>query len=300
MTLILYLQINDIKLIKLFLLISIFFDFIKSVVAIGVFYLSGDQIIFGSSIPMIVFSITYLILQKNKRLKFLGLFLFLIPVLIILISGSRRSIIGVLIALFFVIKEKSLFNTIKPLIFIIPFLFFSAKYIDTNFFSSKLNQSIILINSLSDDSIDVRNAWSGRDKLWSYAWEAIKEKPIWGHGFGTNVEVISIYSFAIKKARVHNAYLKTWLELGLVGFLITIFLFLNYFLILRKQYFYSQYYNDELLSSVLLTSYITMIATTIVAFFGWSAYLDKNLWLSFAYALSINKLFSNSKHLLSS
>ena len=97
-----------------------------------------------------------------------------------------------------------------------------------------MNQSIVLIKSFSDESVEVRNAWSGRDKLWSYAWDAIKEKPIWGYGFGTNVEVISIFSFAIKEARVHNAYLKIWVELGLVGLFITIFLFLNYFYILKN------------------------------------------------------------------
>lgn len=116
MTLILYLQINDFKQIKLFLLIGIFFDFVKSVMALGIFYLSGDQIAFGSSVPMIVFSISYLIFQKNKRLKLLGLILCLIPFLIVLLSGSRRSMIGILIALFFVIKEKSLLRMMKPII----------------------------------------------------------------------------------------------------------------------------------------------------------------------------------------
>ena len=299
MTLILYLKINDIKQIKLFLLIGIFFDFFKSVSALGIFYLTGEQIVIGSSIPMVVFSISYLIIQKTKKLKFLGILLFIIPILIVLLSGSRRSMIGIVIALFFVIKEKSSLSTLKPIIFAILFLFFSSNYLNLDLFSSKLNQSIVLIKSVSDDSIEVRNAWSGRNKLWSYAWEAIKEKPIWGFGFGTNTEVISIYSFANKKARVHNAYLKIWLELGLVGLLITIFLFLNYFLILKRQYLFSTYLNDNLLSSLVFASYISMIVTVIVGIFGWSAFHDKSLWLSFTYALSVNKIFSNSKHLLS-
>ena len=134
MTLILYLQINDIKQIKLFLLVGIFIDFVKSVLALGIFYLSGDQIIFGSSVPMIVFSISYLIFQENKRLKLLGLFLLLIPLLIVLLSGSRRSMIGIFIALFFVIKEKSLIKMIKPIIFLVPLLL-SAKYMNLGFFS---------------------------------------------------------------------------------------------------------------------------------------------------------------------
>ena len=128
----------------------------------------------------------------------------------------------------------------------------------------------------------------------------LKKNLYWVMALVQMLRVISIFSFAIKETRVHNAYLKIWLELGLVGLLITIFLFLNYFYILKKQYNHSKYLNDNLLSSVLFAAYVTMIATSVVAFFGWSAYLDKNLWLSFAIALSTNKLFSNNKHLLPS
>ena len=159
-------------------------------------------------------------------------------------------------------------------------------------FISKIGQATVIIRSIAGQDVEVRGAWTGRDKLWAIAWEGIKNKPYLGHGFGTNQEALSYYSFGRESKRVHNAYLKIWLELGFIGLLITNFMFYNYLKVLKKQHVFSTFYNDTLLSSLLLSRYVDFFIMLILAFFGWSAYLDKNLWLNFSYILSLNKIYN--------
>tara|TARA_Y100000768_G_C23888755_1_gene639002 strand:- start:502 stop:1131 length:630 start_codon:yes stop_codon:yes gene_type:complete len=206
--------------------------------------------------------------------------------------------IEIFVVVYFLIKENFSIKIFKPIIIFISLILLSSTFFNLDEFTSKIGSSVNLIKSFNDDSIEIKNNWSGRDKLWAYAWEGVKEKPFLGYGFGTSKDVISLFSFGQENRRVHNVYLKVWVELGFIGLLIVFIMFYQYLIVLKKQYVLSSYLNDDLLNSLIFASYITIISTFVVGFFGWSAYLDKNIWLNFAYALSINKLFSRNKNFI--
>lgn len=110
------------------------------------------------------------------------------------------------------IRERIVFNTILFVLTVIA-LFFSISRIDSN-----------------------------RAPLWAVSWEAIKEKPLFGHGLGSSDQVLHGLITNTEKAYVplnlnhsHNQFFTFLLELGVFGSLILLLLCMG-FLIRTKQY----------------------------------------------------------------
>jgi O-antigen ligase len=152
-------------------------------------------------------------LFQNKELDRKFLFLYhIILLLCIILVGAR---IGLLIYMIFLMNLVLQCGGVRRLLInSLLFVVFSAMLV---FNIHKIDQN--------------------RYHLWSVSWEAIREKPWFGHGLGASNGLLhdSLYikragfSEALELNHSHNQFITFFLEIGLLGFIMTT-LILGYFL----------------------------------------------------------------------
>jgi len=178
---------------------------------------------------MMVFStlilIFYTFSSKNYLKKSLGIILILFSIGLIILSQSKTAIIALifitLILIFAKLIQKIKKKTILPLTSLILVLGIITGII----FIVYTNETF---NALNKDS-----TLTGRTNLWQLSFEKIKEKPLLGYGYssfwlgyaGPSKDIWFMLDW--EPPHAHNGFIDMILELGIIGFLIFIILFIS-------------------------------------------------------------------------
>jgi O-antigen ligase len=155
-------------------------------------------------------------LALGRAHKRLALILAVTGLLAIILTGSRTSLIAILLA-FFVPWLMSKGLSLKP-------LFISAVALCglllIGLASGLLSRPDHLLNVLSrgGDTSEILTM-TGRTELWGFVWDKIMEAPLLGHGFNTAHTVLGRDWWGQPDAAVgaHNMWLQSLLTLGLIG-----------------------------------------------------------------------------------
>ncbi len=141
--------------------------------------------------------------EKEKKFKYLYLIEFIIILAGIFLTGSRGSILAVVIGMIIVIFKITILNNNASLFLKIFALVLSLIVLIICIIPINTLQRLFAFSSWIDSS-NIR-----RIQLWENALEAIKEKLLIGYGIASTETTIG--------AAAHNTYLEVWLQLGILG-----------------------------------------------------------------------------------
>jgi hypothetical protein len=155
-------------------------------------------------------------LHKNMFTPTEVIFIYSLVIVSLLLTGSRNSIIGVLIFVFF---QK--FYKINPFLGVLMVIVigFLAELIGNNL-------SVIVSSLGLGDFFRVKSLenGSGRYVAWLFAWNHIQENFFIGKGFGYDEHYMrsnwDLLSRMGHQGGVHNTFLTFWMDFGIIGLLI--------------------------------------------------------------------------------
>lgn len=199
--------------------------------------------------------------QRTMSSKLLFLALMIINVAIILFSGSRGSLVSVvlMLALSFLIymiwKKKFIIGVILLTVIgtIVPVLFTNAN------FSFAIERILAGFSSSGDEST------SQRLVLYDTALNNFYENPIFGKGIGSFSNEIGRYYYP------HNIFLEVLNDFGMIGFFVLLFFLV---MLLRKSIWIikQKSYQDHMLVFLFLNVFVQLI-------FSGSYLADEQFWL---------------------
>jgi O-antigen ligase len=255
---------------------------LKSILQFSIFISTGGVLPMGAGVALIPILILLSLKSKRKYIKLLFVFLLFIILSSFIISPMRRGFLSLLIVLLVTVYYN--FNgKMLPYIFILLIgSFFLNNQFSTEYFSYRLRSMQYAMQNFD-------TSWTGRETLWPIALEQVKERLFTGYGYGSNEKVISISSYQlhskfIENVRVHNTYLKILLETGIIGLIIYIGFVIILIKLLYKCYIGNKF-NNQVLSILYFGLFASWVATAVISFFGYSGYLDKDLWIKAGFAL---------------
>ena len=91
-----------------------------------------------------------------------------------------------------------------------------------------------LLQDATTVNVSTGEGFSHRFDRWGMAFQAIRNEPITGHGFGQELTYLTLIG---SEGRAHDAYLTVWIELGIVGlflFLVPIYQFFRAGFVLHR------------------------------------------------------------------
>lgn len=157
----------------------------------------------GTLMFLALLSIYWILINKNRFIKFVALFGLISTFFCILSSQSRGSVISFsLLGILFLLTSRKKYQAIIILI-IIAFIFF-------RFGSDDLWSRFLMIGN--ETGVD-----RFRD-LWPLGIELIKNNPLIGYGLGTNG--LAIGSLFLRNLSVHNGILAVLIDTGLIGLIL--------------------------------------------------------------------------------
>lgn len=204
-------------------------------------------------------------IQQNKKINII---LVLCCIFIILLTGSRTSLIAVLGTISFLFIYYGLFNEekiIKIQYILIPIILFFAVLFIIN------NVKIEMFNRFTADSV-METGGSGRSEIWQSALENVYPKyPIFGVGIGVENTVAALSPYGLpNNVGIHNMYITLLIQTGIVGTIIFLFVIL-------KHTFYS-------LKSIKVNSNMFLPALMLVAALingiGEEVYAERFIWVA--------------------
>lgn len=143
-------------------------------------------------------------------------FAYVIILLTLIMSGSRSSIIAVVIFSIF-----NYFNRSSPILGVIMFLFILISY---QIVESNLKSIILTFGLGKYFRLDTLETGSGRIVAWAFAWKEIQNNFFIGRGFSYTDYVFEWNYIALNNkghnGNAHNSYLTLWLDTGLIGLLL--------------------------------------------------------------------------------
>lgn len=149
--------------------------------------------------------------------KKIRLIIFFIGLFFVFISSSRNSLLAYVGSYIFLsyghifYKSKKIYlSIILSLILLSMGIIYFMVYID-------LSQYNELVRDYSN-----KNLMSGRNEVWPFVLDLIKEKPYLGWGGGITLADVSFYNFSS-----HNMYLHTALQVGILGVLLIYLFYFN-------------------------------------------------------------------------
>lgn len=172
---------------------------------------------FEHQLGILLLPTTCFFILSRKNLK-LSILIFLLSVGTIYLSTRRAPLLALLIFLVTYLLWQKILNSPKLyktyfIGFIIACLIFPLIYMNLSQPSSLLGAEL---NSLSIKYTGSR-FFSGRDNLWPYVFESIKENPLWGVGVGVSLSELHGISLS-----THNLFLFVTLQTGVIGLLLFI------------------------------------------------------------------------------
>ena len=189
----------------------------------------------------------------------------------------RRQIFTFVVSFFLVVFWNMQRKTFKYCIGLMALALLLVVNMNTTDLEYRYNQTLEFADGFN-------SGMNGRETLWVYAMQHVNEAPWLGNGYGINEELLG-QNRNSEAFRVHNTYLKAWLELGLVGLIIYLVLFL--LLCHRSYVIFAGFSKDgELFLAAAYFGLFTVFLTDFfVSFFGYSGYLDKGFWIYVALVL---------------
>lgn len=208
----------------------------------------------------------------QKRLLYIALIFLLFTQYILL---SKTCLIVLILytiwILFYYIKRKIaikyVYVTFTTCVFI--FLFIVTKIPSISERIKETTQAI----SHTDKTVTLSQSTGSRIVAWQNAWHAIKASPWWAYGTGNADDVLNktlitngYTTLASNQMHTHNQFLHTWLEIGLGGIALLLFIIISWL-----NFFYKKKNNVALWTTILfalncLTDDAMMIQAVIVFF----------------------------------
>lgn len=191
----------------------------------------GNPNSFGA-FAMIGFGSTLALSYPHKKWSY-RLFFIITLLLGLFLSKSRSSMIGTGAIL---------------IIYIFAFL------IERKKFKEALIISVLILIACLYIVLSIGSNLSGREVIWQIVIESIKEKPIFGVGFGVSTEVI-LSEFNLS---THNIYLKILSETGVIGFIAFLLIVLDSLISNLHAFIYSNKFVVKRLSTFFASSLIAI------------------------------------------
>lgn len=170
--------------------------------------------------------------------------LFFLMLLGLILCASRNSIAATIISLGYFVYVRS--KKYKPLIF-----FFSLSFILIIYWAVETLIRHLFHSYIRTETIPTMG---GRIDVWPRVLDLIRNKPIFGYGFGVESKILALkYPIILGKfgSYAHNSYLGMMLQLGIFG---AILFFAPLFILLWKELFLKQDGDVPLLRHALRTS----------------------------------------------
>lgn len=300
-----YLTVQTTGQLKTLLILGLGIFFIQDLFQLTELLVNGRAVIQGGGLSLLAVSI--IMLQKNIKPSHKMFFILCIFLVFIsfLLSGTRRGMGAMVLVSLVTIFMHSSGRTFVYSTIIILSLWITVNILGESDLAGGYSLDWRVEQTKRLVSFEDSYAWSGRNYLWQSGWEMIKERPVIGHGFGINKEIMSdylgktgtvnVHNLKQSKIRMHNTYLKAWAELGVIGLLF--FLGILYFS-MRSYYAVAKWYRQKkyLIMYILLFGlFANILGYSAMAFFGWSGYLDKYFWLQTGLALAASKVMLKSQ-----
>lgn len=167
--------------------------------------------------------------------------------LITLIQGwAVGSLIALLLFIPFVLLgKKKIFNSI------VYFILQVSSFIGLTFFSIQNLLAGFIINYLHKDI-----TMSSRTIIWNRAFEALKNKPVFGIGILSNDNMHDLFGFV----HVHNHLLQVLLQCGYVGLVLFLLILLGSYIRLHKN---RDYFPAKVLAFFIFTVGIQLLVDTV-------------------------------------
>ena len=249
------------------------------------------------ALPMIVALAA--IEQKRGRIAFL-LLAALVNIGSILSTVSRGGTLSLLLVLLLLVflPARTIFGTRGRKALIVGVILLGA----TAFFvryTSDLAPRLVSIVGGSQET----DAGSGRLGIWPAAWDAFTENPVTGIGFGAFIEgsVDRILQtpisqdfelFATEPKEVHNAYLGTLTELGVVGFALFMGLLISTVLALRRTAKHARRVGEDYLANISNALIVGLSGWAVGSVFAESE-TARPRWIVIGICLALPKLLPN-------
>lgn len=204
-------------------------------------------------------------IQQNKKINII---LVLCCIFIILLTGSRTSLIAILGTISFLFIYYGLFNEekrIKIQYILIPIILFFAVLFIIN------NVKIEMFNRFTADSV-METGGSGRSEIWQSALENVFPKyPIFGVGIGVENTVAALSPYGLpNNVGIHNMYITLLIQTGIVGTII----FLS---VILKHTFYSLK-NIKVNRNMFLPA--LMLVAALINGIGEEVYAERFIWVA--------------------
>lgn len=220
------------------------------------------------SIMLIAFSIKIILFYKGEKRDFLYLTSFF---LLILLSGSRVSMLGVALALLF--RFGISFRSISLYFFVVLGVYFISDFLGTGSSTSRLVSADIISNRVLE---------------FKYAYETFQSKWLTGYGL-SHYAYIDQSLIGVEHEHLHigahNGYLAVMVQYGLI-FATTFFIFLFKYLFSIFKYVRHHWQNNKVkfLSFIILFTLINGFVETMMT--GINDFQTCLFWLSFGYLYS--------------
>ncbi|APB38211.1 MULTISPECIES: O-antigen ligase family protein [Heyndrickxia] len=199
------------------------------------------------------YHINKVILDRGKRAK-LYIFLF-INSLIILLTFTRIEILGVIIIFIFFLIRKLYYAFLKDNFSYLLVSILSLGIIPLLFCLKIIIQLLIKRSTNNSGGFNT----SGRAAAWKYFMEKANEHRFFGRGMGAS-ESLYPYNPYQEFVAPHNEYIRSFLEVGVVGLIIMFIFFLVYIKWILKQSF-----KKNVISNIFVIC--TIISISIVSYY---------------------------------
>jgi O-antigen ligase len=167
--------------------------------------------------------------EANRKLKIFYLLFATSAIINLFINGGRTGQVAFIVAfIYFVVKQYRI--TIHSVLLSLSLLIvvYTLAYTLSPVFQKKVHQTKNAIVNMQKG--DMHSSLGGRIALYRTAWEVIKEHPFLGSGFGdvrNDIRRIQKQKFPndafINNLRhIHNQFLHTYLDAGIVGFILVV------------------------------------------------------------------------------
>ncbi len=243
---------------------------------------------FLTIVTLVAFALPFILTKKIYKICSLGIIFLLLWSLFL--TFTRGAELGVVLG--FVFFLYVMFNSMKrynPWPFILILILMAA--LSYPFIQKHMNSLFV------EDRL---NSISWRFQIWRDTLTMIKERPIFGHGLNTYMQIFQEYGQSIKASPTyaHNCYLQLAAETGLLGLGCFLFMVFKLFQSTLTLVFLPIFQKD-FLKFIALGLLAGLAAFLIHSFFDTNLYslqLSIYFWYMVGILGSINNLINNPKH----
>lgn len=196
------------------------------------FTLTGFKSIYANEnyLAVLLFSLLFfhiLSIKFSRNMERVIFFIITGMNLVLIVASSARSvligIIVIVIAWKILQASRRIFKTLIYLVIVGNFLFVGT------YVGLKDTGVGDILNGFSV-TVFHKNLFSGRPEIWQSVFQAILEKPFFGHGLG-----VKAYNVAETNLTAHNMYLQILLEFGIIGFLVFLIVLISIWTVLQRR-----------------------------------------------------------------